>query len=146
MALEELAREAAALVEPREVGDVLVDRRAAGGRARLVRRRAHAFGVATDERDLRAAPREVDRGRPADAARRTGEHHRRHPRDASEAGPSAGVVERRRRAAGLGALDVAAQEGAALVRRRAARRRLLAAGGGGIAVVERAPEPLVARP
>jgi hypothetical protein len=73
VALEQLGRQPADLVQALEVGDVLV-RRAGRGRGGL----AHVRRVAADDRDLRAAPRQLDRCGAPDPARRAGQHHQGH--------------------------------------------------------------------
>ena len=78
-----LLGERAHLGHQHQVGDVLVDRRAAAGRAGLHRDRLHALGVATDERELGAVAGELDRGGAADAAGGAGEQDERHGLDST---------------------------------------------------------------
>ena len=78
VALARLHRERPHLGHQHQVGDVLVDRRAAAVRPRLPRELPHALGIATHERDLDAVARELDRGGAADTARGSGEQDECH--------------------------------------------------------------------
>jgi hypothetical protein len=78
--VEQLGREPVYLLNPCEVGKVLVHGRAAAGGARLLRSRPHAHRVAADDPQLGAAARELDGARLADPARGTSEDQGWHQR------------------------------------------------------------------